>query len=427
MKLGIGQAVLTPPVGTPLAGFGSRDHGSEGVLDDLEARVLWFQEGDSAENAVCIITADLLGFGPQIISDILGTLSEEHGILPERVLMSASHTHSGPQIDDLVIGTGATVPEVVSLVRDRILGAVRTAKSDLQPIALHAGTGLCEGFAINRRKMVDGHLQMAPNPLGPKDDKVTAIVCRNDSDGRVRAVLFHFTCHPSTVGSYEVTADYPGVARRHIEKALGNGAIAAFLPGCCGDVRSFCTVMGAKAFRTGTAEDIGAFGTALGTEVVNIVRHATEPVTPKLSVKNISVDIPLARHPSRKELEELTRNGDALHKTWAWSILSKPFANVREFHIQRIDLAKEVSLVAMNGEVCSEYGHFVRKQRPCSYTVPLGYSNGIIGYIPTADMFPDGGYEPDTSHIYYTLPSPFTPELEWIIQSGLRRIMSDDC
>lgn len=268
---------------------------------------------------------------------------------------------------------------------------------------------------------------MAPNPSGPRDDKVTAIVCRNDSDGRVRAVLFHFTCHPSTIGCYDITADYPGVTRRFIEKTLGNGAIAAFLPGCCGDVRSNCTVMGNQSFRSGTQADIDAFGTALGTEIVNIVRHAAEPVTPRLNAKMISVDLPLAKHPSRKELEELTTKGDALEKTWAWSILSKPFSNVRKFTIQRLDLAKEVALVAMNGEVCSEYGHFVRKLRPCTYTVPLGYSNGIIGYIPTAAMFPEGGYEPDRSSVYYGLPSPFTPELEWIIQSGLRRIMNDEC
>jgi hypothetical protein len=427
MKLGIGQAVLTPPIGTPLAGFGFRDHGSEGVLDDLEAKVLWFQDGESAEEAVCIVTADILGFGPSVVEDILGTLSREHGIPPERVLLAASHTHSGPQIDDLVIGTGATVPEVVAMIRDKIIAAVGTARNDLQPVVLHAGTGICEGFAINRRHSANGRVEMAPNPNGPRDDKVTAIVCRNDSDGRVRAVLFHFTCHPSTIGSYLVTADYPGVARRHIEKSLGNGAVAAFLPGCCGDVRSYCTVMGGKTFRSGTPEDINAFGTALGTEVVNIVRHAMEPVTPRLSAKKISVDIPLAQHPSRKELETLTRKGDALEKAWAWSILSKPFSNVRSFYIQRIDLAKEVTLMAMSGEVCSEYGHFVRKLRPNSYTVPLGYSNGVIGYIPTAAMFPEGGYEPDRSSVYYGLPSPFTPELEWIIQSGLRRMMNDDC
>jgi hypothetical protein len=122
----------------------------------------------------------------------------------------------------------------------------------------------------------DGICLFAPNPDGVRDDEVTVLVFRDAREGTILAVLFHFTCHPTVMGDYCITADYPGAARRVIERAF-NGAAAGFLPGCFGDIRPNCTFIGGTKFRRGQPEDVALFGEALGNEVVRVAQEATDP------------------------------------------------------------------------------------------------------------------------------------------------------
>lgn len=423
MKLGTGKATITPPVGTPLAGFGCRDHGSESVLDELEVRTFWFQNSDDPSDAVCIVTADLLAFGPGTTTYFRDAVAEKYGLPKERLLLAASHTHSGPHVEVVVIGTGKMVPEVRDMICERILAAIDDAHNSLQPVTLEAAKGVCSGFAVNRRVMRNGKAVMASNPSGPRDDQVTAVICKDQAKGDIRAVLFNFTCHPSTVGEYCITADYPGVARRHIEQLLGNGAVAAFLPGCCGNIRSNCVLIDGKTFRGGLPADIKVYGEALGDEVVRITRGETTPLTPKLNAKLTTLDLPLAGFPSEEELQDTLKNGTPVRKEWAASVLAQPRTNTRPFDIQRIDLADEATLVAMSGEVCVEYAHFVKSRRQNAFMIPMGYSNSVLSYIPTAEMFAEGGYEPKDSCLYYALPSQLTPDVESIIRKGIVKLL----
>jgi hypothetical protein len=437
MKLGTGKAIITPPIGTPLVGFGSRDHGSESVLDDLEVRVFWFQDADNAEEAVCIISADLLGFGDDSTQFLRDSISIEYGITPERILLAASHTHSGPQLEDSLVGTGLCVPEVAEQILALILGAVKDAQANTAEVTFHAGKGLLEGYAINRRGIENGESDIKPNYGGIRDDVVTALSCRDASTGDVKAVLFHFTCHASTMGTYEITGDYPGATRRFIEKELGNGAVAGFLPGCFGNVRSLCLFMGGEYFRGGQPKDLELYGKALGGEVVRVVREASTEVQPRLNGVATVIDLPLQEQPTREALEHIINDDpedrtwrpwipwlDKGKKVWAEFLMDKPFSPTRQLTLQRLDLADNVTLVAMGGEVCVEYGHFIKDTRPDAFMIPMGYSNGIIGYIPTAAMFPEGGYEPITSGMYFGLPAPFKPEIEEIIRKEISKILT---
>lgn len=423
MKLGTRKTVITPPIGTPLAGYGFRDHGAEAILDDLEVRALWFQEGDDPRQAACLVTADLIGFGPALTTEIRTALTQRIGIPPERVLLTASHTHSGPQTDESMVGCGAIVAGVVATVRERILEAVKTASHDLHPVTLCAGCGRCEGYAINRRLVKDGQVLFVPNPDGVHDDVVIVIACHDAASGAVRAGLFQFTCHPTLMGDYRITADYPGAARRYVEEALGHGAVAAFLPGCFGDVRPNCTVIGGGKFRRGQPDDVAAFGAALGEEVVRVVRGDTQPLSPRLNGQATTLDLPLARHPGREELEQLQKTGTPVEQEWASRLLSKPFSMTRPLTLQRIDLASEARLIAMGGEVCCEYGHFIKGLQQDAFLIPVGYSNGFVAYIPTARIFSEGGYEPDGSCLYFGLPGPLQPDIEGMIHAEIRKIM----
>jgi hypothetical protein len=181
--------------------------------------------------------------------------------------------------------------------------------------------------------------------------------------------------------------------------------------------------MGAQMFRSGLPKDIEIYGEALGGEIVRVVRNGSKPVTPRLHAALTTVVLPLASHPTRESLEKLCVSGDEFEQEWAGLILSEPFASSRNFDIQRIDLAKEASIIALAGEVCVEYGLFIKSLRPDAFMMPLGYSNSMVGYIPTTAMFSEGGYEPKGSCPYFGLPAPFDPGIEGIIRKGIREIV----
>lgn len=397
LRAGTGKAVITPPLGTLLAGYGYRDHGAEGVLDDLELRAFWFEADTAPEGPLCIVTADLIGFDAELTEAIRGDLSRAYPVAPHAVMLAASHTHSGPQTSStLAAAGGLPVPEYVAELRRRIVAAVGEARRSARPVRLEGGRGvLPDGFAVNRRRKENGRVINAPNPAGVKDDEVMALAARDAATGEVVAVLFHYTCHPTTMGDYRITADYPGAARRFIEAALP-GAAAGFLPGCFGDVRPNCTILGGTRFRRGTPEDVAAFGAALGAEVVRIVsKERQKSFAPRLFARATEIALPLVK------------SGEA-----------------RPLSLQRMDLAEDLTIIAMGGEVCVDYGHFIKGLRPGAYLIPVGYANGLIGYIASARLFPEGGYEPDTSHQVYGLPTPFHPSIDGIVRAGIEAILA---
>ena len=424
MQLGTAKATITPPLGTPLAGYAHRDHGAESVLDDLEVRVLWFEPAGAPQDAACIVTADLIGFDSVATAHLCDAITRTHGIQPERILLSASHTHSGPQTCANMLCVGSLVPDVLAMVYQRILQTVDESRRHLRPVSLQVGRGRCEGYAISRRLIQDGKSIFAPNPAGVRDDDVPVITCRDIPSGEIRAVLFHYTCHPTTMGAYCITSEYPGTARRTVEQTLGNGAVAAFLPGCFGDVRPNCTYIGGKKFRSGQPEDIKEFGTALGEAVMRVIGGSQmKQVKPGIVARKLAVELPLARQPSEAELQHFAQTGTPLEKEWAALMLTQTEPQVPTLMLQRLDLGEGLTLIALGGEVCCDYGWYIKRYDANHFMIPVGYSNGLTAYIPSAHMFAEGGYEVDESTLDYGLPSPFKPQIEGIIQAGIQSLM----
>ncbi len=399
MLLGIGKTVITPPLGTPLAGYGHRQNQvATEVLDDLEARVFWLQDEDE-KDAVVIVTADIIGFGNLLTADLRASVKTQFGLSQERLLLAASHTHSGPQTCENMVGVGDLIPDVVATVRNKILEAITKSQQNLRPVEVFVGKGRCEGYAVNRRLVRDGKVFFAPNPEGVRDDEVTVIVFREALNGKILVVLFHFTCHPTVMGDLRITADYPGATRRFIERSLN--CAAGFLPGCFGDIRPNCTFIGGKRFRRGEPEDVAIFGEGLGQEVVRIARNDLLKVKPNLNAQMVTVDLPFA----------------------SLSDGSSPEPPTCPLTIQRIDIAHQVTLVAMSGEICCDYGLFIKGLDTDRFFIPMGYCNGLVGYICPSRYFDEGGYEPFDSVKFFGLPAPFSPKIEWLIKEAVQNLL----
>jgi len=390
MLFGAGKAVITPPVGTFLAGFGFRTKGSEFVRDPLEVRSFWM-DGEDGGGPMCIVAADLIGFDEALDSAVRADLVGAEGLCPERILIAASHTHSGPQTCSRLPTAGGRPDEAyLESLRARIRQSVGQARADARPAVVRLSRGTLTGYAVNRRLRLGAETVMAANPAGPRDDEVTVVSFRTpDGAETPLGLLFHFACHPTTLKDYGIGPDYPGAARRHLEKTL-SGVPCAFLNGCCGDVRPACIRIGGVQFRAGEPEEAEEFGVALAEEALRALRGPQDAVEPRLAARLTRLSLPLADGVTRVPLA-----------------------------VQRFDLGDTLSLAAMGAEPCAGYGRFVKRLDPSRALVPVGYANGLAAYIPMEHMLAEGGYEPASAAAVYGYPAAFAPGIERLVKEGI--------
>jgi hypothetical protein len=420
MRLGIGVRDITPPVGsTTLAGWSSRGGKlSEGKYDELTVRSVALScQGRKG----LLVTLDLLGLNRKLNDEISARLSEEFNIPSHRILITSSHTHSGPPSGYIDAPLLKWLPEgdYPELLSNAVVDSCREALDDLETCQLYLGRGKCN-VGINRRRLKDDRAYLAPNEEGIRDDEVIAIKVTR-KDGTVKAILFHYACHPTTVYSNYITADYPGEAKRVIERELGEGPVAIFLQGCCGDVRP--RLIDGERFRSGTIEDSRRFGEELGLEVVKLCQSDPIKLSSHFSSSLKEVELPFAEPLSQEEIREKLASGNEREQRWAQVQLEYGDAAPTSvpFRIQRFNLAKELSLVALEGEVCVGYQIMTKALSDAKLNLAVGYSNGCIGYVPTAQIIGEGGYE-GTSLRDWGAPAVFSTEIENILMEAIRDI-----
>src|SRR5262249_62373779 len=93
VRAGVGRAEITPPVGTPLGGYGNAlipGRPATGTHDPLFAKALVLDDGTTR---VAIVATDLIGTNPEITR----RGAARTGFPPARLPLSASHTPSRPR------------------------------------------------------------------------------------------------------------------------------------------------------------------------------------------------------------------------------------------------------------------------------------------------------------------------------------------
>jgi neutral ceramidase len=407
LRAGVARTTITPPLGSPLVGFADRGD-STGCHDELTATALVLESG---QLRVALVACDLLYI--RGAAQMKQAISDATGIPPERVLLTASHTHYGPALDAEQEAAAALVPAakwpLVAAYRQNLLfslaGVVSVACQQLDDAVI----GWAEGSAvigINRReRLPDGSIILGNNPGGPCDHRV--LVTRIDhADGRPLAVLLNTACHGVSLGSdcTDISADFPGVARELIERETG--AACMFLQGAAGNINP--TLMGwdwTYARRLGLtlgAEGARLFWTARPQPGQGLgFAGLTEPL-PAL--------MPATLEEARKQVAELqaelagSGDGQSLGSTWAQWRLTRAMRAADalagsgalppvQAELAAVRMGDGLAMITSPGEVFTELGQAIVAQSPFPGTIFSGYTNEAIGYVPTPAAYPEGGYE----------------------------------
>lgn len=422
LLLGTAKVDITPAHPLHLGGYGSRTTVFERVDHPLYARIMYFQQkvGDTVHQKL-IIAGDIIWWGVDFTAYLRTKLNTKWGFLDDEIMLSASHTHSGPQIDERISLIGAVDEQYVQALERTVLEGIEQAMHNVEPVTISRGTGQCH-FGVYRRQQVNGKITMLPNPDGPNDQEVTVIKFANEDDV-IKSLIVHFTCHTTTTADNAVSSDYSGVAMNMVEEVLGPNIVSSFVQGCCGDVRPHLVKDG--RFYNGHDEEVRELAGQLSREVMRILSEPMQTLGPaRLASQRVECPLVYTHVPTREELEKLAGSDHVWIQRWAKHMLAHPdwLTTSIPLDLVRIDIADGLSLLSMNAEVVVKYGIYI-KQRSDNRVLPLAYTNGVIGYVPTAEQIAEGGYEAGDSHIYFGLCAPFVPQIEQAITASIDQLL----
>jgi len=425
-RAAVSRADITPAGPIWMSGYASRNKPSEGVLQRLSAKALALE--DKRGTKLVIVTTDLIGL-PRSITDVVGArVEKQFGVNRARVLLNSSHTHTGPLVRgnlpimaELSESDQRTVNQYASTLTDQLVTLISDALGALRPASISYGEGTAN-FAMNRRERTPtGTVKLGLNPQGPGDHSVPVLRI-DDASGKPVAVLFGYACHNTTLTGehYQISGDYAGIAQADIESAMP-GTMALFLQLCGGDQ---------NPNPRGETQHIQQHGRALADEVTRLATGSKlTPVRGRLAATLTWRDLPI-QAATRADFEGMLAAKDPARVRFAKEMLRRmderqPMRSV-PYPVQAFRLGDGLVLVGLGGEVVVEYDLQIKSAHPKTHIIVAGYSNDVMGYIPTAKMLAEGGYEPVASTIYYGQAAPFSPELEKIIletaDEAIRRV-----
>ena len=428
MKAGYARAAITPPVGTRMQGFSGRDrdHGCTGVHDDTFARALYL---DHAQSEALIMGFDLCFLDREVADRLKGAIGRCVDLSPRQILLNASHTHTGPATHRWAYGD--------FLEPDRLYGrelesatvrAACQARDRAGEVTLAAGMTRTALPMNRRRQDAQGKVRFAPNPDGVVCDALPICLIQNTA-GQPVCLLLSVSCHPSTIGGTEISADYPGVATQQLDAYLG-ADVSLFLQGAGGDAKACVIGQDSDRWRAATWDDVTAAGTIVAQEVIDALRAGLHPVEPEIATCTTEMSWPLMPPMHRAGYEALasgpTGQAEDLERLWARRQVDlldrgQTLATTATITAHGVQLGKGLRLVGLEGEPVAGLGTLMIDFYGQGVTFPLGYTDGTQLYLPTSAMVDEGGYEVD-SYYEYGFPAPLAKGMEDILLGTLRQM-----
>ncbi len=418
-KAGTARTNITPDQPMWMGGYASRDRPSEGVLQDLWIKALVLE--DSEGQTGVMVSMDLINIPKEISDHIKNRVAQKYGLGKEQILLNVSHTHTGPEVRgiqwDVPNSEKIKIEKFATVLEDKVVNLIGKAMQSMEPARLYSGNGITR-FQVNRRNNVERELKSYTDLNGSNDYAVPVIKAVNEND-EISAILFGYACHPTVMSDYQISGDYPGFAQKTLEEYYPD-ATALFLQGAGGDQNPLPRRI------QGLAEQ---YGRELAAAVDQVLKNEMKPLTPSLQVSYGEISLSMKDAPPKKDtlaaivdessdypgylkhkasvlLEKLERGGtlppDYPYPVQVWSIGEQP-------------------VFALGGELLVGYAIELKRIFGDEIFV-FGYSNDVMGYIPTVTVLREGSYEGNRSP-YFT--NPWEGNIEYLILKECQKLAKE--
>ncbi len=421
LKAGMTRVDITPPTGLELAGYPHYPRNNTGFHDPLYAACMYLNNG---QQEVAMVTLDLLFFSKKHVAAVRRLVNEKCGIDASHIMISCSHTHSGPwasgRLDIESLEAGKEQPkEYVETIISKIADIICEAKATAFEAYFTSGTTVCgaeSGIGGNRRM-----------PGGPHDPLVSVMAIKDTADV-VRGIMVNYTLHPTFIHEWSnvCTADYPCYLKMQLEE-MEPHALVGFAQGASGNQSS-------RYYRQGESYDEAErVGRILGKAAHTVLEKATWVNELPVAVANAEVELELRDFGTEEQLlaqvehdekiykELYAKYGDSKNREeyYLWQNanlkllgsedqlgyvrMQKKGINVELLtdeapaEIQVIRLGGTV-VVGLQGELFVEYALYIKAVAGFATVIVNELANGCLpGYLYTPESLVTGGYETDTS------------------------------
>ena len=423
LKVGYARVNITPPMGVNIAGY-FVERIADGVLDELEACAVAVSDGKST---ALLMTIDHCGIVKDFLNEWRANIAAATGVPAEAIFIHSTHTHTGP-----VLIKGCKNPlnnQYEIFLSTRVVDVARFALADMKCAKMGIGTGEAKNVAFIRRyRMKDGTAKTNPGvnnpdivaPIGITDESVHVV--RFDREGAESVVLANFANHPDVVGGNKISADWPGMTRRFVEKAIENTK-CIFFNGAQGDVNHVNVHPKAGDFNDMFNDFDGCSrGYGHARHIARVVTGAIMSVYDKVEYLENSevkfaqkiVEIP-SNKPDPKDLPLAHKYND-LHKAGRdeeipFKAMMLTTVVAEAARMVRLENAPDtfpmlfsaisigdVAMFGIPGEPFNGVGRGLKAAPGWKMVIPCCNTNAKEGYFPMMDSYDEGGYEARSSN-----------------------------
>jgi hypothetical protein len=394
LKIGTAETIVSPPLGLNLCGYPNGDkRKNTGILLDLKAKALALDDG---KKMAIIITSDIIGLNADLVKKIRDGIAQQTSVPADSILVSCSHTHSGPYLN--AFGNVDANPVYIEELLKKMIAIGKEAVREMVPVT--AGVGVGQVDLCQNRRVVDAQGKSSSGWQDPDhthtgivDKRVFVLVFKTD-DGKVKTVIANYACHPVVMGppNMKVSADYPGYMQQYLEKVFP-GSRAMFANAGGGNANPYICI----------GDDDGEarkMGETLGREVERVIGGIKTDAVDAINSRVFPLELAPNPNPGEK-MKARIKDPNAKVKT----------------EVQMIRLGKDILIVTAPGELLVEIALKIKEVSAVKNTLVFAYANGSIGYIPPPEIISQGGYEVDSS-----LTHEFQPAVVKLIKDGVPQV-----
>lgn len=411
MRAGAARIEITPRASVWMDGM-IRAHPSAGVHDPLFARALVLANNEDRNDAFVIVSVDVCALKEKDARIVRQTTADKVGIPAERIIIAATHTHSGPATVGLF---NPVERDYVEALLGKLVTVIEEAANDTKTAMAGCGSGQEDTISHYRRLLTDDGLvvmnwepyptEHIMEPLGKIDPEIVVLKIVNvrNSDDLI-CLLFNHAGHPNIMSgnNYLLSAEYPGVTQRLLENEFE--ATSIFVNGAQGSV-DIDSLTGRDW------NEVERVGEVLTRAVGKTARSIVLSETASIHGGGIKYKIPLRRitSPELVWAEEVLKQTGRAKQTLADGVgdefKARLYKKLRESEGGDVSVEQtcfavgESAFISFPGELFTEIGVRIKAVSPFRHTYLIGLANGYVGYIPTRQAINEGGYAVDTRRL----------------------------
>ena len=429
LKVGAAITDVSPPQFPVLVNGGFLSRTASEIRTPVQARAIVVDDG---QERIAIVVVDSCMMPRPLLDDAKRLAARRTEIAADRMLISATHTHSAPSCMG-ALGTDAD-PAYVSFLREKLAEAIATAERHLEPAVVGWGAAPADKFTairrwIRRSDRVDNdpfgnptvranmHAANRPDdvtgPSGPEDPELSVISFRS-ADGRPLAALVNFSMH--YFGDQPISADYFGLFCGHLERHFSGGQVsddpvsdgpvsevrpdrppfvAVMSHGCSGDIwRRDYAIPPEQRWDPSIDEYSRELADVAIDAVASIADHADADLA--MAERRMRLRY---RVPDRQRLQWAERiveaMGDRLPEN-SEEVMAREQLILHQWQdteivVQAVRIG-EIAIATTPNETYALTGLKLKAQSPLPQTMVIELANGGDGYIPPPEQHVLGGY-----------------------------------